>query len=59
MSKKKKNTEQYLEAVFQLMEELDRLEAEQRQLHLRDRNLFDEYQRKLDAIRERIKDLER
>jgi hypothetical protein len=39
---------------LQLMDELDRLEEEQRELDLRDPAAVDELQRKIDALREKI-----
>ncbi len=41
----------------QLLQELERLDAEQRRLDLRDEGAFRECQRKIDALRERINSL--
>lgn len=37
-----------------LVKELERLDEERRSLNLRDRRVVDEYQRKIDAVRQRI-----
>jgi hypothetical protein len=43
--------------MLELMEELQRLEDDQRTLDLRDPSALEKHQRKIDALRERIKTL--
>jgi hypothetical protein len=44
--------------LVQLLEELDRLQEEQQTLDLRDPHAVDECQRKIDALRQKIKSLD-